>query len=1426
MKRRIKALLITLIAILVLSSLAVTAFAASSAGEEKSAGVNAVADTSGYSFTYKKGGVTTYAADDKTLADVISLADANSEIVFLKDVFVYSEAAITIDKGLTFNLNGHTLYFSQCHKSYSFFKVITSDPVTMKGGTAIWNVNEYYKKNCTTSLTEAKQTHTSYALFYVQKKDAKLNFYDVKAYGANIVYTYQHTNTTVNIEGGEYHVSYATDMFGNGLLDLRTNATVNISNALIDLTLSKEQTLFTLTHYRETADTKKSVVTLTNCDIISISSDTNVLTNMNGNTTVYFDGCRIFGSIKPERKSNDSVDPKANTIILKGGTLITADGYANSNQSLITLAEDHTWQNVSSYYSNEINAAGSSIFSVAKGTNAANITTSYTNTSFSTTFTLKAKAPLKKYTVTFYEADGVTPLKVLTVEEGSKVTPPAYNADVVSNGWYKVSNYDGWTKEYGTSNKVADFTITDNTAFYPAMNKSDNGLIVNITGASYNLTLTGSITLNFYLPQAPSDITNIKVVTTAGNVIKGKQMVIEEGNSSATYVLYELANLSPVKIAEKTSITVSFTVGGKELSQNFTLSPLKYARGVLEDSQKEKPTWSSETHAIIADMIRYSNELSNAANLGYIAELDALLETYGTLCTPTYGHNNFTYYSGNSANMTALKGYVTSVQFAISDFRPQWIINLDASKRVIDVSISVQGFYPKPDENGVNYGKVVYGLDEENTVRSGGYITTAYIENMPLYNMDGDITITLTISGGTKKSATYNLNSYYSNLTAEGESLNNWHKFLQSFRAFASSSSNYRYSEGKIVQGTVAKDFFECDHANAKEKDFSTTNGQYCSTCQTYIFFYDSYINIPNNIYGGKVYSSRDEAMAGKVNSYKAISYCHSMANNRAGAGYKAGCVATPGAVYYLGYPSNTSGTVDEIPMKTNTQWDGAYIISDESEIEVDDAARSKPLFGIRALKSVTFNGVTYAISGTNVTSYFSSVTSIKAGQTKLPFAPGIPLMLLLTDTSVKHYIRNGANQNAGASQSESILIDEFGNVSNTTPIEWDYTISSSFTVKAYTVTDEHLKLSGLGTDANGNTTYATFENIANNSIDATAYKNVSRNILVRRSNVTVEGIHHELTEDDTNLTPRQAYSGFKVWLGSNVTFKDMSVEQHLNHYIQDTNGNNTNNLLGSYEFGAEDAVGVSWINCRVRNFFNSDGSITYHGLFGTNRVKNMYLRDCFLTSFDAHSGAGNVTIENSTFEHINFIGAGDIILNDVTVYQSTGGVAAIILRQDYGARWRGNVYIDGLELRYDPNVLTDAYIDLVKAFYTNWDFGYGTAAGSNERPANIYANNVSIMEYSRKASRNSTVEFDENGKVIETTLKKGTKKLGIYVNLNKQLTDISRDYSTINSNNKNPMGCTKNIYITNSDVTLQYPTHKFFKNMNIYIDGVKQSWY
>ncbi|MBO5945424.1 MAG: hypothetical protein J6Q69_02340, partial [Clostridia bacterium] len=220
-------------------------------------------------------------------------------------------------------------------------------------------------------------------------------------------------------------------------------------------------------------------------------------------------------------------------------------------------------------------------------------------------------------------------------------------------------------------------------------------------------------------------------------------------------------------------------------------------------------------------------------------------------------------------------------------------------------------------------------------------------------------------------------------------------------------------------------------------------------------------------------------------------------------------------------------------------------------------------------------------------------------------------------------------------------------------------------------------------------------------------------------------------------------------------------------------------------------------------------------GLFGTNYIRNAYLKDCLLTSWDSHSGAYNVTIEDSTFEHINFVGSGDIVIKNTTIY--TDGTDAVIhLRQDYGSNWNGNVYVDGLELRYADS--TVKAIDLIKAYYTNWYFGMDTYL-----PGEVYVNDVVINRFSRS---NANITLDENGKIVENITATNAIPLGIYYFLDSKLTK-DYDYSTANSYNEDPKVCTKEIHITNcGNLKLDYPDHPFFKNMKITVDGVEQKWY
>ncbi|MBR5818249.1 MAG: hypothetical protein IKY62_06340, partial [Clostridia bacterium] len=331
--------------------------------------------------------------------------------------------------------------------------------------------------------------------------------------------------------------------------------------------------------------------------------------------------------------------------------------------------------------------------------------------------------------------------------------------------------------------------------------------------------------------------------------------------------------------------------------------------------------------------------------------------------------------------------------------------------------------------------------------------------------------------------------------------------------------------------------------------------------------------------------------------------------------------------------------------------------------------------------------------------------------------------------------------------------------------------------------------------------------------------------------NVTVEGIKHIFTEEVIAGKVRQSYTFMNVELAANVTFKDMSVVQHKGRYLNtyDDKGNITgkSNFIGSYEFGSKLTVNTSWYNCKQRNFFATEsGALSSVGVFGTNYSRNMHLRDCLLNSFDSHAAAYNVTIENSTFEHLNFIGAGDVYLNYVTVYLNSN--SGIRLRQDYGTRWYGNFYINNLELRYDKveyeqKIDGKYYFDLLGAYYENHDYGYGD---KNTLPAEIHVNGIEMYEYTRLENAN-TYEFDENGRLVQDNKTATDCILIIYKDFNYNLGVRGYDYKNP-ANNKNNIVCTEKIYLNNvaDNLEIKYPTETYFKNMQVFIDDVKQNWY
>ena len=171
---------------------------------------------------------------------------------------------------------------------------------------------------------------------------------------------------------------------------------------------------------------------------------------------------------------------------------------------------------------------------------------------------------------------------------------------------------------------------------------------------------------------------------------------------------------------------------------------------------------------------------------------------------------------------------------------------------------------------------------------------------------------------------------------------------------------------------------------------------------------------------------------------------------------------------------------------------------------------------------------------------------------------------------------------------------------------------------------------------------------------------------------------------------------------------------------------------MGSYEIQAESSNKVTWQHCRQSNFFEPDGSVKSRGYMNTDYCRNLTFYDMLSCSFDAHKNLYNATVKDVTAEHLNFIGAGTIRIENVTVY-TDGNAAGLVLREDYGSTWCGDVFIDGLTLKssYETEL-----VSIFKVFYTNHDFGF-----TCHLPRTVHLNDVKVQTYEYEMKDGKRIE-------------------------------------------------------------------------------------
>lgn len=330
-----------------------------------------------------------------------------------------------------------------------------------------------------------------------------------------------------------------------------------------------------------------------------------------------------------------------------------------------------------------------------------------------------------------------------------------------------------------------------------------------------------------------------------------------------------------------------------------------------------------------------------------------------------------------------------------------------------------------------------------------------------------------------------------------------------------------------------------------------------------------------------------------------------------------------PNGVYYIGpAPAN-------IVIKTNVDWNTSRFIIDDSQVKLEE-------------KGVCIFNVRSSYDPINI-----EIPSLKKNQKKLDLTLPCNCYVKVENAEKRQFIRYGLNQNNGSAQTDSFIVDASGYILN--PIIWNFDTVTK--VIANPIDETVLTLSG-----------GIFTTIANQA--ESKYNYHSRNIVINRSNVTIEKLTHKITGELDHGAP---YSGFiTISNCAYVTIRDSFLSGHKIYSTIGSAGKPVS--MGSYDLSIGGSVFVRVENLKQNGIMDN----TRWGLMGTNHCRDLYFDNCIMSRFDAHENVVGLTIRNTTLGHqcFNAIGHGQMVVENVVAY----GNSFLNLRGDYGSSWDGDI--------------------------------------------------------------------------------------------------------------------------------------------------------
>jgi hypothetical protein len=211
-------------------------------------------------------------------------------------------------------------------------------------------------------------------------------------------------------------------------------------------------------------------------------------------------------------------------------------------------------------------------------------------------------------------------------------------------------------------------------------------------------------------------------------------------------------------------------------------------------------------------------------------------------------------------------------------------------------------------------------------------------------------------------------------------------------------------------------------------------------------------------------------------------------------------------------------------------------------------------------------------------------------------------------------------------------------------------------------------------------------------------YNYHSRNLVIARSNVTVQNLTHYVEGEGDHGAP---YSGFlTVGESYNVTLKNCLLTPHKT-YRTESKVPGATVPMGSYDLNLSTSIRTRLIGIRQTRDINDS---TYWGLMGSNFSKQVSLEECVMSRFDAHCGVtdGSIKCCRLGYMGLNLIGFGDFSVEDTVVC----GRHFINFREDYGSFFHGSLTVKNCQ--WIPTGAHNGKLTVFRAENTgDHDFGY-----------------------------------------------------------------------------------------------------------------------